>query len=148
MAFRFRLERVRAVRERREKIAQQDLARAIAERSSAEAQLREAEEHLERAHEHQRGVAPGASISPAELQALQAYLERVEAQRGAHARELGVREEEVAARDAQLTVAAGEHEMLKRLRERRRGEHQRELARIEGNTLDEIAARTVRRGAA
>ena len=38
--------------------------------------------------------------------------------------------------------------MLKRLRERRRGEHQRELARIEGNTLDEIAARAVRKGAA
>jgi flagellar export protein FliJ len=87
-------------------------------------------------------------VSPTELQAHQAFLERVEAQRGTHARELGVREAEVAARDAQLTTAAGEHEMLKRLRERRRGEHERELARIEGNTLDEIAARTVRRGAA
>ena len=148
MAFRFRLERVRMVRERREKIAKQELARAIAERSSVEEQLRAAEEHLERAHEHQRGVAAGGSTSPSELQAHQAFLERVEAQAGMHARELGVREEEVAARDEQLTVAAGEHEMLKRLRERRRGEHQRELARIEGNTLDEIAARAVNRGAA
>ena len=148
MAFRFRLERVRIVRERREKIAQQDLARAIAERSSAEAQLRATEENLERAHEHQRSVATGASISPSELQARQAFLERVEAERGMHARELGVLEAEVAARDAQLTVAAGEHEMLKSLRERRRGEHQREVARIEGNTLDEIAARAVRKGAA
>jgi len=148
MAFRFRLERVRMVRERREKIAKQELARAIAERSSVEEQLRAAEEHLERAHEHQRDVAAGGSTSPSELQARQAFLERVEAQAGMHARELGVREEEVAARDEQLTVAAGEHEMLKRLRERRRGEHQRELARIEGNALDEIAARSVRRGAA
>jgi len=148
MAFRFRLERVRMVRERREKIAKQELARAIAERSSVEEQLRAAEEHLERAHGHQRDVAAGGSISPSELQARQAFLERVEAQAGMHARELGVREEEVAARDEQLTVVAGEHEMLKRLRERRRGEHQRELARIEGNTLDEIAARSVHRGAA
>ena len=28
--------------------------------------------------------------------------------------------------------------MLERLRERRRGEHERELARLEGNALDEI----------
>lgn len=148
LTFRFRLERVRAVRERREKLAKQDLARAIADRSSVEAQLRETEEHLERAHEHQRAAGAEGSISSGDLVARQAFLERIEAQRGLHARELGVREAEVAVRDAQLTTAATEHEMLNRLRERRRGEHQRELARLEGNALDEIAAARGRGGAA
>ena len=40
----------------------------------------------------------------------------------------------------ELTAAASEHEMLKRLKERHRSEHEREAARREGNMLDEIAA--------
>ena len=40
--------------------------------------------------------------------------------------ELARSEAEVAERNATLITAAGEHEMLKRLRERRRGEHERE----------------------
>ena len=38
--------------------------------------------------------------------------------------------------------------MLKRLRDRRRGEHDRELARVEGIALDEIASVRNRNGAA
>jgi flagellar export protein FliJ len=139
--FRFRLERVRALRERNEQLAQQELSRAISLRSSTEAELRAAETHLEQAHiEHRAQAADPRELDATELVARQAFLERIEAQRGAHAQELRQREAEVAERDAKLTTAATEHEMLNRLSERHRGEHEREVADRERASLDEIAA--------
>lgn len=147
--FRFRLERVRAVRERRETLAKQELAKAITLRTSTEDELRSAEEHLAKAHCEQREISTGAPIVDAtELLARQTFLERIEAQRGLHAAELRQREAEVADRDAALTTAASEHEMLNRLRERHRGEHDRELARRERNVLDEMAVTRFRRSPA
>src|SRR5271156_2507105 len=148
-AFRFRLERVRAVRARKEKLAQRELAQAISRRSSTEADLRTADANLEHAHAEQRSFAAEAeAVSATDLLARQAFLERIEAQRGAHARELEQREAEVADRDAELATAASEHEMLNRLRERRRGEHDREADRRERNVLDEIASNRFRRSTA
>jgi flagellar export protein FliJ len=139
--FRFRLERVRAVRRRAEDLAKQDLAHAISRRSDTEADLRTAESQLERAHVEQRAHAADAgTLGSEELLARQAFLERIEAQRGTHADELRRREAEVAERDAKLATAAGEHEMLNRLRERQRGEHERAAANREQGALDEIAA--------
>ena len=115
-AFRFRLERVRAVRERKEKLAQRELADAISRRSSSEADLRTADASLEHARAEQRTVAAEAkAVSATDLLARQAFLERVEAQRRLRARELEQREAEVAERDAELATAASEHEMLNRL---------------------------------
>jgi flagellar FliJ protein len=148
-SFRFRLERVRAVRERKEKLAQRELADALLRRSSTVAELRTADAHLEHARAEQRTVATEAkAVSATDLLARQAFLERVEAQRRLRARELEQREAEVAERDAELATAASEHEMLNRLRERHRGEHDREQARRERNTLDEIAVTRFRRGSA
>jgi flagellar protein FliJ len=147
-AFRFRLERVRAVRERGEKLAQQELAEAISRRASTELELRSAEASIEQAHAGQRGASGVSAISATELQAHQSFLERIEAQRNGHVRELAQREADVADRDAKLTVAASEHEMLNRLKERRRGEHVRDLARREQGALDEIASSRFGRGAA
>ncbi len=139
-SFRFRLERVRAVRERKEKLAQRELADALSRRSSSVSELRSAEDRLEHAREEQRSVvAEHAALSGDDLLARQAFLERAEAQRRVRERELEQREAEVAARDAELVTAATEHEMLNRLRERRRGEHDREAARRELGDLDEIA---------
>jgi flagellar export protein FliJ len=147
--FRFRLERVRAVRERREILAKQELANAISRLMSTQEGLRVADEHLEHARGHQREVAgEPATVSAAELFARQAFIERAEAQRAAQALELSRRESEVLERDAELTSAAGEHEMLKRLKERHRGEHVREADRRERNTLDEIATIRFRRSPA
>src|SRR5271155_2925497 len=138
--FRFRLERVRAVRERKERLAQRELADAISRRSSTVAELRTVDADLEHARAEQRTASAGAkAVSATDLLARQAFLERVEAQRRVRARELEQREAEVADRDAELTTAAGEHEMLNRLRDRRRGEHEREAARREQGILDEIA---------
>jgi flagellar export protein FliJ len=139
-AFRFRLERVRSVRERKEKLAKQELAKALSRLSSTEADLRTIEAHLEQAHIEQRAVsARSETLSAAELLERQTFLERVEAQRRAQVQEVEQRTGEVADRDAALTVAAGEHEMLNRLRERDRSEHTREAARQEQGALDEIA---------
>lgn len=139
--FRFRLERVRALRERGERLAQQELARAISLRADTEADLRAAEAHLEHAHIQLRAHTGNTHMLEAtELLGRQAFLERIEAQRGAHIHELRQREAEVADRDAKLATAATEHEMLNRLRERHRGEHEREAAGRERIALDEIAA--------
>jgi flagellar export protein FliJ len=139
-SFRFRLERVRVVRERKEKLAQLDLVDAMSRRSSTVAELRTADADLEHARAEQRSAVSSASaLSGDDLIARQAFLERVEAQRRLRAYELEQREAEVVERDAALTTAASEHEMLNRLRERYRGEHDREAARVERNTLDEIA---------
>ena len=147
-SFRFRLERVRAVRERSEQLAQQELARAISLRGGTEADLRASEAHLQRAHVEHRTHAGEPMSGATELLARQAFLERIEAQRSAYTQELREREAQVAERDAELTTAATEHEMLNRLRERRRGEHEREAASRERTTLDEIAASRLGQGAA
>jgi flagellar export protein FliJ len=145
--FRFRLERVRALRERKEQQAQQELAQAIASRTNTAAELRAAEDHLEQAHsEHRTLAGEPRTLDARELVGRQAFLERIEAQRGAHTQELEQREAVVAERDAKLTAAASEHEMLKRLSERRRGEHERAAAGREQGALDEMTAARFGRG--
>ncbi len=139
-SFRFRLERVRALRERREQLARHDLAEAITRLSSSRDDVGTADARLEHARRQQRDAACAkGTVSSGELQARQAFLERVEAQRRARGHELARHEAEVAERDAELSSAAGDHEMLKRLRDRQRQAHERETARREGNILDEIA---------
>jgi flagellar export protein FliJ len=140
-AFRFRLERVRTLREGKKKLAQQQLAEAITLRSSSERELRTVDAHLEHARAEQlTASSEQRPVSATDLLARQAFIERVEAQRLLRAQELAQREAEVVDRDARLTSAASDHEMLNRLRERHRGEHDREAARRERNLLDEIAA--------
>jgi flagellar export protein FliJ len=137
------------VRERTETLAKQELAGAISRLSTSQDSLRDADAHLEHALGEQRSATAGAAtVSAEELRDRQAFLERAEAQRRVHATELSLREAEVAERDAELTSAAGEHEMLKRLKERHRGEHASEQARREQGALDEIATIRFGRGSA
>ncbi len=145
-SFRFRLERVRALRERREKLAQQELARSISRLSDTRESLHSAEADLERAQHEQRACsAQSATAGAAELQLRQAFLERVEQQRDQRELDVSRGEAEVASRNAELTRAAGEREMLERLRTRRRSEHERDTARRESRVLDEMAAARTRR---
>jgi flagellar export protein FliJ len=140
-SFRFRLERVRSVRERKEKLAQQELARSMSRLSDTRAELRSAEESVERARAAQRSASDGAEpVGAAELQARQAFLERVEVNRSNRAQDVRRGEADVAEKGAKLVLAASEHEMLNRLRDRRRTEHDREAARRENNVIDEMAA--------
>jgi flagellar FliJ protein len=143
------LERVRALRERKEDLARQALAEAIVQRSDSQSRLHTLEAHLERVRAEQR-LAGGVqtSISAAELLARQNFVEHVETQRLQGVCELERHDSEVADRNATLSHAAREHEMLERLKERHRAEHHRELQRRESDALDEIAIERFRRSAA
>ena len=88
------------------------------------------------------------TVSAAELLARQAFVEHVEAQRTMGIRELERHEADVADRDTQLGRAAREHEILERLKDRRRTEHEHEAERRESEQLDEIALERFRRSAA
>jgi flagellar protein FliJ len=151
-SFRFSLERVRALRQRKELLAREELARAISQRTGSEDRLRRVEEHLEQAFSHQRHttgeVGNTTAVSAAELLAHQAFVEHVEAQRTMGMRELERHEADVAERDIQLGYAAREHEILERLKDRHRVEYEREAGRRENEQLDEIALERFRRSAA
>ena len=144
--FQFRLERVRALRERVEEQAREDLASSLAVRMKGEAMLRAAADDVDAAQDARRRTAT-ADLSGAELLALQAYLERTERQRESAALELDRRDAEVDARRQALTVRSQERQVLERLKDRRRADHKREMERREGALLDEMALTLHRRSA-
>ncbi len=146
-SFRFRLERVRALREHGEDVAKQALAGALTRREECEEQLHDAEVRLDGARMAQRETGE-ASTSAVDLIARQAYLERIERTRDATARNLDLHEAEVATRRDLLAEAARAREALERLKERRRADHEQELARQSGRELDEVALNVYRRGPA
>lgn len=144
--FRFRLERVRALRERGEDLAKEELAGALSRRTSCEERLRATGEQLAGARDRQRDLAAAPSTS-FDLIARQRYLERVEQTRRDRELDLDRHEAEVDARRVALVAAARDRQALERLKERRRADHARELARVEGAEMDEIALTLHRRRA-
>ena len=142
--FQFRLERVRALREREEEQAREELAASLAVRMKGEATLRAASESVSDAQDARRRSSTTA-ISGAELRALQAYMERTERTRESAALELDRREAEVDARRSALTVRSQERQVLERLKDRRRADHVSETERREGALLDEMALSAHRR---
>ncbi len=142
--FTFKLERVRALRERKEELAKEELAASLALRLRGEAMLHAAYENVEEARRLQRSAAQH-SMTAAELQAAQAYLERTEREREIASLDLDRRDAEVDARRSALQNAAREREVLERLKERRRDEHRREADRRAGALLDEMAITMHRR---
>jgi flagellar FliJ protein len=146
-SFRFRLERVRALRERSEDVAKEALAGALHQHRLSEEQLRAAEDSMAQARAAQLDAAARAS-SASDLLARQAYLERTEQAHQASQQNLQRHEVEVEKRRQALTAAARDREALERLKEHRRADHERETARQEGLALDEIAINGYRRRAA
>jgi flagellar FliJ protein len=146
-SFRFRLERVRALRERAEDEAKEAFAGAMLERLRSEQELEDAAKRVAEAREAQLD-ATQAPISATELMARQAYLERSERAHQASTEDLSRRDQTLEQRREELTEAARERQALERLKENRRLEFQREQARIEAATLDEIALNGFRRRAA
>jgi flagellar FliJ protein len=146
-SFRFRLERVRALRERHEDAAKEALAGAMMQHRRSEEALRLAEERVEQARAAQLDAA-GVPVSATDLIARQAYLERTERAHQAGRHDLNRHEIELAKRRDELTEAARERQALERLKEHRRRDHERETARLEGLALDEIAINGFRRRAA
>jgi flagellar export protein FliJ len=74
-----------------------------------------------------------------ELRAHQTYLERLEHLRELALQDLARREIELSERRLALTKASQELEALERLKEKGLVDHNREQARVEQITLDEIA---------
>jgi flagellar protein FliJ len=143
-SFRFRLERVRELRERREEVAKQELAVALSDHFRAEKQHRAAEQQIAHARAAQLDAALSSS-NVTDLLAHQAYLERTETAKRATRHDLDCREVELSDRRDALRRAARDRQALERLKDRRRAEHAREAARIEGLDLDEIAINNFRR---
>jgi flagellar protein FliJ len=142
--FNFRLERVRALRERFEDQAREDLAASLSVRLKGEAMLRAASESYSRAQDTRRQTA-ALEMSGQDLLATQAYIERTSRLREAAELELDRRDAEVDARRSALLEAARERQVLERLKERRRQDHRRESERVEAGLLDEMAITTHRR---
>jgi flagellar FliJ protein len=140
--FKFRLERVRALRERAEERASQELAASVAHHERGSEALRAAEERVARASDHRRATTDSTG---ADLIAMQAYLDRTRRAEQAAALDLDRREAEVHARRDALVHAAREHRALSRLEERRREEHAVQAARLDGIVMDEVALSVYRR---
>src|ERR1700731_4391440 len=104
-SFRFRLERVRALRERHEDAAKEALAGAMTAHSRSEDALRLAQERIEQARAAQLDAASGP-VSATDLLARQAYLERTERAHQAGRHDLHRHELELTSRREELTEAA------------------------------------------
>ena len=145
--FRFRLERVRALRERHEDQAKDALAGAMMQHKRCADAVAVAADQVANARAAQLEAAC-TPMSATDLLARQAYLERAEKVHQAGRRELHRHELELNRRREALTEAARERQALERLKDRRRRDHEREAARLEGLALDEIAINGFRRNAA
>jgi flagellar protein FliJ len=146
-SFRFRLERVRALRERREDAAKQELAGALQRHRRCEEEVEAAANRIADARAAQIDAAQ-LPVSATDLIARQAYLERAERAHQATRQDLQRREVELTQRRELLMKAAQERQALERLKENQRADHEREAARQEGMMLDEIALNGFRRRAA
>jgi flagellar export protein FliJ len=135
-SYRFRLERVRALRERHEDQAKVELAGALMRRQQCATEVDAAAERIEEARQLQATFADGCAV---DFQSRQAYLERMENAHRVTVTDLRRHDDEVAGRRRKLTEAAQAREALERLKEKGLAEHQRELARVERIVLDEIA---------
>jgi flagellar protein FliJ len=132
-SYRFRLERVRALRERREEQVKQEFAVALQARQRSLDEVARINARIE--------AARGAQLTAAadDLQAHQSYLERLEHALELELQDLARREVELSERRGELTKASQDLEALERLKEKGLDDHNRETARVEQNMLDEIA---------
>jgi flagellar protein FliJ len=146
-SFRFRLERVRALRERAEDEAKEAFAGAMLDRLRSEQEMEDAARRVAEARAAQL-ESTAAPVSATELLACQAYLERSERAHQSSQEDLNRRDHSVEQRREELTEAARDRQALERLKENRRIEFLREQARIEAADLDEIALNGFRRRAA
>ena len=112
-----------------------------------EEQEQAAADRIAQAQSEQRN-GTSAPATAGDLMARQAYLERSEEAHLATRRDLHRQELELNRRRDALTVAAMERQALERLKESRRVDHEREVARREGLLLDEMAINGFRRRAA
>jgi flagellar protein FliJ len=133
LSYRFRLERVRALRERREEQAKQEFAVALRLRQECQEEVARADDRIVQAQRAQ------ASAAGEQLHAHQSYLERMEHGRRLALEDLSRKEVELEDQRLALTKASQDREALERLKEKGLADHLREVARTDQITTDEIA---------
>lgn len=141
-SYRFRLEHVRALRERREEQAKLELAGALQRRRRCRDQLADTHALISRACVAQMQARGD------ELRVHQAYLERLESTERLLADQLTGHERDVAGRRARLTACSQERAALEKLKQKGLDAHNRELAHVEQLLLDELACNRYWRQAA
>jgi flagellar export protein FliJ len=138
---RFRLERVRALRERSEDQAKQVLADSLARDAAAQSSVAEAAARIGSAQAALASAATDAAV----MRARQAYLELSEANHRATIEQRNGTTRLVEASRAKLVEAARARQSMDRLRDRSLAAHQLQNGRREQATLDEIALNSFRR---
>lgn len=132
-SYRFRLERVRALRERREEQVKQEFAVALQARQHRQDEVTGTRARIESARAAQLQALAD------DLQAHQSYVERLEQTLQLELEDLARCEVELSERRVALTKASQDLEALERLKAKGLDDHNREAARVEQNMLDEIA---------
>jgi flagellar protein FliJ len=143
----FRLERLRALRERAEDRAREDLAATLALRLRGEAMLEAAQARLRDAQSAQREHASAQAVPGFDVVALQRWRERVERSRRDAELELVRRDEAVEGSRAALREASRDREALERLKLRHKAGQDLAARRAESAVLDEVALGVHRRHA-
>jgi flagellar export protein FliJ len=133
--FSFRLEAVRSLREHDEALALAALARELAIGASRDAALARVDDELSAA----RGRATDGATAAHDLQARQAFLERLERNRVNAELEVEEQVQRIAERRAKLEAAVAARSTLTRLERKQRLEHAKAMAAEENERLGEIA---------
>ena len=137
--FRFRLERIRELREHDEDRAREQLASSLGAQLRGQAMLQAAAQLVDDAQAARRGGSASIAVAATDLQAHQLWLERLERERADAELALERASAEVDARRGELVEARRRREALERHKEQRRLEHRADAERREGALLDEMA---------
>jgi flagellar FliJ protein len=137
-SFTFNLEPVRALREQVEHQAQEQLATELALKARRESALHEAARRAKAAL-LARPPSHGSTVTGHELQAREAFVARTERERESARQELAASEQQVESSRGRLVEAGREREVLERLKRRRASEHAHVVAKLEEQSLAEIA---------
>jgi flagellar export protein FliJ len=133
--FSFRLEAVRSLREHDEALALEALARELAIGASRDAALARVDDELSAARRH----AIDGTTAAHDLQARQAFLERLERNRVAAELEVEEQAHRIADGRAKLEAAVAARSTLTRLERKQRLEHAKATAAEENERLGEMA---------
>ncbi len=142
--FRFRLDRVLAMRERAEDEAKEALGAAMREHDALADRLAAAGAQLEGARASQAGTS-GTGFAIEQMLVHQAFIERAEREVQAAEMELSRQDAEVDARRVALQEAARERQVLDQLKDKQATAHRREADRVEAAEIDELALAMHRR---
>ena len=142
--FRFGLERVRELRAHAEDRAREEFAASLTRRERDAAALHAASELVRQARDARLDGGTGP-LTGQDLIAHQLWLERVESDRRQAELELARREAEIESRRQALGAAQQRREVVERLKERHRAQHQAADALRSVAALDEMALAIHRR---